>query len=182
MQAAWRPAHRPLRPDRRRSAQPLPRGLPMATWNASNRNAMQNRDPKLARILVAICTAACAKTLRTIPHRPCPATSPPSETAKHRTFQFLDVRHCAGQQAQSASRWLTAHFHLGVLSSQVHVAWALAAGSRLGVGNDPRLRQNHAASKNSPSPPPAPSSKPASPPSPNNSTPTASASRPPTRT
>ncbi|MBA3765472.1 MAG: hypothetical protein H0W99_00525 [Acidobacteria bacterium] len=28
-------------------------------------------------------------------------------------------------------------FYLGVLSSRVHVSWALAAGSRLGVGNDP---------------------------------------------
>src|SRR3546814_2580310 len=26
---------------------------------------------------------------------------------------------------------------LGILSSQIHVAWALAAGGRLGVGNDP---------------------------------------------
>ena len=30
-----------------------------------------------------------------------------------------------------------AFFH-GVLSSRVHVTWALAAGGRLGVGNDPR--------------------------------------------
>ena len=29
-------------------------------------------------------------------------------------------------------------FLLGVLSSQVHVTWALAAGGRLGMGNDPR--------------------------------------------
>ncbi|SNC66046.1 Type II restriction/modification system, DNA methylase subunit YeeA [Hymenobacter gelipurpurascens] len=28
-------------------------------------------------------------------------------------------------------------YHLGVLSSTVHITWALAAGSRLGVGNDP---------------------------------------------
>jgi hypothetical protein len=29
-------------------------------------------------------------------------------------------------------------FDLGILSSSVHVCWALAAGGRLGVGNDPR--------------------------------------------
>jgi hypothetical protein len=28
-------------------------------------------------------------------------------------------------------------FHLGVLSSEIHGVWALAAGTRLGVGNDP---------------------------------------------
>lgn len=28
-------------------------------------------------------------------------------------------------------------FHMGVLSSRVHLAWALAAGGRMGVGNDP---------------------------------------------
>jgi DNA-binding transcriptional ArsR family regulator len=32
-------------------------------------------------------------------------------------------------------------YHLGVLSSAVHVAWALAAGGRLGVGNDPRYNK-----------------------------------------
>jgi hypothetical protein len=31
---------------------------------------------------------------------------------------------------------------LGVLSSQVHVEWALAAGGRLGVGNDPRYNKS----------------------------------------
>src|SRR5690606_34881146 len=32
-------------------------------------------------------------------------------------------------------------YHLGVLSSAVHVEWALAAGGRLGVGNDPRYNK-----------------------------------------
>src|SRR5690606_20722962 len=31
---------------------------------------------------------------------------------------------------------------LGVLSSRVHVAWALAAGGRLGVGNDARYNNS----------------------------------------
>ncbi|MBP6654135.1 MAG: class I SAM-dependent DNA methyltransferase, partial [Propionivibrio sp.] len=33
-------------------------------------------------------------------------------------------------------------FHLGVLSSLAHVVWALAAGGRLGVGNDPRYNKS----------------------------------------
>jgi hypothetical protein len=32
-------------------------------------------------------------------------------------------------------------FFLGVLSSRIHVVWALAAGGRLGVGNDPRYNK-----------------------------------------
>jgi hypothetical protein len=30
---------------------------------------------------------------------------------------------------------------LGSLSSNIHVTWALAAGGRLGVGNDPRYNK-----------------------------------------
>ena len=33
-------------------------------------------------------------------------------------------------------------YALGVLSSQVHVVWALAAGGRLGMGNDPRYNKS----------------------------------------
>ena len=33
-------------------------------------------------------------------------------------------------------------FHLGVLSSSIHVTWALAAGGRLGMGNDPRYNKS----------------------------------------
>jgi hypothetical protein len=33
-------------------------------------------------------------------------------------------------------------WHLGVLSSRVHVAWALATGARLGVGDDPRYTKS----------------------------------------
>lgn len=32
-------------------------------------------------------------------------------------------------------------FHLGVMSSRIHVQWSLAAGGRLGVGNDPRYNK-----------------------------------------
>jgi hypothetical protein len=57
------------------------------------------------------------------------------ETAKHRTFQFLDASVLPDNKliaiASDDAAWL------GVLSSQIHVEWALAAGSWLGVGNDP---------------------------------------------
>src|SRR4051812_27266847 len=32
-------------------------------------------------------------------------------------------------------------YFLGILSSRIHVIWALAAGGRLGVGNDPRYNK-----------------------------------------
>lgn len=60
-----------------------------------------------------------------------------SEVAKHRVFVHLDwprdlpdgsLMVIASQQS----------CHLGVLSCQIHQTWALAAGGRLGVGNDPR--------------------------------------------
>lgn len=62
------------------------------------------------------------------------------ETAKHRLFQFLDASVLPDNMliaiASSDAAWL------GVLSSQVHVEWALAAGGRLGVGNDPRYNKS----------------------------------------
>ncbi|MEO7797421.1 MAG: DNA methyltransferase [Opitutaceae bacterium] len=62
-----------------------------------------------------------------------------TETSKHRVFQFLDasilpdhmVIIVASQDA----------FHHGVLSSCIHVVYSLAAGGRLGVGNDPRYNK-----------------------------------------
>ena len=62
------------------------------------------------------------------------------ETSKHRFFTFLD-------QSILPDNMLIAiasddAFHLGVLSSQVHVTWALAAGGRLGMGNDPRYNKS----------------------------------------
>ncbi len=61
------------------------------------------------------------------------------ETAKHRPFVFLD-------QSILPDNMLIAiasddAFHLGVLSSRIHVVWALAAGGNLGVGNDPRYNK-----------------------------------------
>ena len=62
------------------------------------------------------------------------------ETSKHRTFQFLDASILPDNMLiaiASADAVL-----LGVLSSAVHVHWALAAGGRLGVGNDPRYNKS----------------------------------------
>jgi hypothetical protein len=61
------------------------------------------------------------------------------ETAKHRTFQFLDASIAPDNMLVCIA--LADAFHLGVLSSRVHVTWALAAGGRLGMGNDPRYNK-----------------------------------------
>ena len=58
------------------------------------------------------------------------------ETAKHRAFQFLDAAIAPDNMLVCIA--LDDAFPLGVLSSAVHVVWALAAGGRLGIGNDPR--------------------------------------------
>ena len=57
------------------------------------------------------------------------------ETSKHRFFVFLDERVLPDHKIYA----ITADdgFILGVLSSSIHAKWALAAGGRLGVGNDP---------------------------------------------
>ncbi|CQR42337.1 Putative Type II restriction enzyme, methylase subunit (fragment) [Thiomonas sp. CB3] len=57
------------------------------------------------------------------------------ETAKHRTFQFLDASILPDNKLIAIA--LDDAFHLGVLSSSTRVAWALGTGSWLGVGNDP---------------------------------------------
>jgi hypothetical protein len=57
------------------------------------------------------------------------------ETAKHRTFQFLDGSVLPDNKLIAIAT--DDAFHLGVLSSQVHGAWALATGGWLDVGNDP---------------------------------------------
>jgi hypothetical protein len=57
------------------------------------------------------------------------------ETAKHRTFQFLDASVLPDNKLIAIA--LDDALQHGVLSSQIHVDWSLAAGSWLGVGNDP---------------------------------------------
>ncbi len=61
------------------------------------------------------------------------------ETAKHRVFVFLGAEILPDNMlvnVASDDAWI-----LGVLSSRIHVCWALAAGGRLGVGNDPRYNK-----------------------------------------
>ena len=62
------------------------------------------------------------------------------ETTKHRTFQFLDAGIMPDNMLIAIASD-DAHY-LGVLSSSVHIVWALAQGGRLGVGNDPRYNKS----------------------------------------
>jgi len=62
------------------------------------------------------------------------------ETAKHRIFQFLDAAILPDNMLAVVA--LSDAFHLGVLSSHIHTAWALRAGGRLGIGNDPRYSKS----------------------------------------
>lgn len=57
------------------------------------------------------------------------------QVAKHRVFQCLDSSVLPDDKLIVIAS--DDALHLGVLSSQVHGRWALAAGGRLGVGNDP---------------------------------------------
>ena len=61
------------------------------------------------------------------------------ETSKHRVFQFLDASILPDNMLIAIA--LDDAFHLGVLSSRIHVVFSLAAGGRLGVGNDPRYNK-----------------------------------------
>ena len=61
------------------------------------------------------------------------------ETAKHRVFCFLPAQVIPDNMLVCIAS--DSAFHLGVLSSRIHVAYALAAGGRLGVGNDPRYNK-----------------------------------------
>ncbi|MBX9914530.1 MAG: class I SAM-dependent DNA methyltransferase [Pseudomonadaceae bacterium] len=61
------------------------------------------------------------------------------ETTKHRVVQFLDASILPDNMLVNIASDDAAM--LGVLSSRVHVVWALAAGGRLGVGNDPRYNK-----------------------------------------
>jgi hypothetical protein len=57
------------------------------------------------------------------------------ETAKYRTFQFLDGSILPDNKLVAIA--LQEAELLAILSSRHHVTWSLAAGSWLGVGNDP---------------------------------------------
>jgi len=62
------------------------------------------------------------------------------ETSKHRVFQFLDASIVPDNMLVCMG--LDDAYYLGVLSSRLHVAWALRAGGWLGVGNDPRYSKS----------------------------------------
>jgi hypothetical protein len=57
------------------------------------------------------------------------------ETAKHRLFQFLPVETVPDNKLICVA--LDDAYALGVMSSLYHVTWSLAAGGRLGMGDDP---------------------------------------------
>ena len=62
------------------------------------------------------------------------------ETSKHRFFSFLPI-----EMTPDSSLVTVADQRgevIGILSSAVHVVWALAMGGRLGVGNDPRYNKS----------------------------------------
>jgi len=62
------------------------------------------------------------------------------ETAKHRVFQFLDASILPDNMLIAIAVEDAAY--LGILSSRIHVVWALRAGGWLGVGNDPRYSKS----------------------------------------
>lgn len=61
------------------------------------------------------------------------------ETAKHRFFVFLPKEDVPDSSLVTFA--FDDSYILGVLSSRIHVTWALATGGRLGVGNDPRYNK-----------------------------------------
>jgi hypothetical protein len=61
------------------------------------------------------------------------------ETSKHRFFVFLDGSVLPDNMLTAIAS--SDAFVLGVLSSRIHVTWALAAGGRMGFGNDPRYNK-----------------------------------------
>jgi hypothetical protein len=62
-----------------------------------------------------------------------------AETSKHRFFAILDAAVAADNMLVCIAS--DDAFILGALSSSIHITWALAAGGRLGVGNDPRYNK-----------------------------------------
>jgi hypothetical protein len=57
------------------------------------------------------------------------------DTATHRVFQFLPINTICDDKAVIIAS--DDPYHLGTLSSRVHVTWALGQKSRLGQGDDP---------------------------------------------
>ncbi|OBQ67801.1 class I SAM-dependent DNA methyltransferase [Mesorhizobium erdmanii] len=62
------------------------------------------------------------------------------ETTKHRFFQFLDESIRPDNMLVAIG--LDRAEHVAVLSSRLHVTWAISMGGWLGVGNDPRYSKS----------------------------------------
>ena len=62
-----------------------------------------------------------------------------TETSRRRVFQFIDCPTLPDQTVIAIA--IDDAFLLGVLSSRIHARWALIAGGRLGVGDDPRYNK-----------------------------------------
>jgi hypothetical protein len=62
------------------------------------------------------------------------------ETCKHRIFVLLGKEILPDNMLVCVA--VDDPFKFGVLSSRLHVLWALASGGRLGVGNDPRYNKS----------------------------------------
>lgn len=60
-----------------------------------------------------------------------------SEVSKHRFFTFLDKKETLADGSLAVVA-LEDKFSLGILTSRLHVCWALAQGGRMGAGNDSR--------------------------------------------
>lgn len=63
-----------------------------------------------------------------------------AETSKHRIFTFLSGDIIADNMVVNFGS--DDAYWLGILSSRIHVIWALRAGGWLGVGNDPRYSKS----------------------------------------
>ncbi|HCE30069.1 MAG TPA: SAM-dependent methyltransferase [Comamonadaceae bacterium] len=105
----WQRLHDTVWPERQINADPKVR----ANWWLFRRSNEQLREASkgLSRLIVTV------------------------ETAKHRVFSFIDGKSRPEHKLVVVAS--TEALHLGILSSTLHVTWALATGGNLGVGNDP---------------------------------------------
>jgi hypothetical protein len=69
-----------------------------------------------------------------------PAYIATTESSKFRVFIVLSASVAPDNMLVCIA--IPGGWHLGVLSSMTHAAWAMAAGGRLGVGNDPRYNKS----------------------------------------
>jgi response regulator of citrate/malate metabolism len=63
------------------------------------------------------------------------------EVSKHRIFEYENTEVIPDGSLIAIA--LSDYFYFGVLSSRIHEIWSLAAGGRMGVGNDPRYQKTH---------------------------------------